>query len=167
MQFAVAHAQPTTIVVNVQGEARPRTEASLAAQVAGRLVWTSPKFQEGGAFAEGETLARIEDADYQLAVVRSRAQVAQAEEGLAREEAEGELARQDWAALGRGDPPPLAVRAPQLAQARARVGGRASAVCARLNSTSRAPISARRLLAACGNGAPMSAIMSVRARRWR
>jgi RND family efflux transporter MFP subunit len=119
VQFAVAQARPTTISIAVQGEARPSTEASLAAQVAGRIVWASPKFEEGGAFAEGETIARVEAADYELAVVRSRAQVAQAEEALAREEAEGELARQDWAALGRGDPPPLAVRAPQLAQARA------------------------------------------------
>jgi RND family efflux transporter MFP subunit len=119
VQFAVAHARPTTIAINVQGEARPRFEATLAAQVAGRIVWVSPKFAEGGAFAEGETLVRIDGADYQLAVVRARSQVAQAEEGLAREEAESELARQDWQALGRGEPPPLAVRAPQLAQARA------------------------------------------------
>jgi RND family efflux transporter MFP subunit len=119
VQFAVAHARPTTIAINVQGEVRPRVEASLASQVAGRLVWASPKFAEGGAFAEGETLARIEDADYRLAVVRARSQVAQTEEALAREEAEAELARQDWEALGRGDPPPLAVREPQLAQARA------------------------------------------------
>jgi RND family efflux transporter MFP subunit len=119
VQFAVAHARPTTIAINVQGEARPRFEATLAAQVAGRIVWVSPKFAEGGAFGEGETLARVDGADYQLAVVRARSQVAQAEEGLAREEAESELARQDWQALGRGEPPPLAVREPQLAQARA------------------------------------------------
>lgn len=119
VQFAVAHARPTTIAINVQGEARPRYEATLAAQVAGRLVWVSPKYAEGGAFTEGETLARVDGADYQLAVVRARSQVAQAEEALAREEAEAELARQDWQALGRGDPPPLAVREPQLAQARA------------------------------------------------
>jgi RND family efflux transporter MFP subunit len=119
VQFAVAHARPTTIAINVQGEARPRSEATLAAQVAGRIVWVSPKFAEGGAFTEGETLARVDGADYQLAVVRARSQVAQAEEGLTREEAESELARQDWQALGRGEPPPLAVREPQLAQARA------------------------------------------------
>jgi RND family efflux transporter MFP subunit len=119
IQFAVAHSRPTVIAINVQGEARPRMEAAIAAQVAGRLVWVSPKFVEGGSFTEGETLARVEGADYQLAVVRARSQVAQAEEGLAREEAEAELARQDWQALGRGDPPPLAVREPQLAQARA------------------------------------------------
>lgn len=119
VQFAVAHARPTTISISVQGEARPRVEATLGAQVAGRIVWASPNFVEGGAFRQGEVLARIEAADYQLAVVRARSQVAQAQEALAREEAEAELARQDWAALGRGDPPPLAVREPQLAQARA------------------------------------------------
>jgi RND family efflux transporter MFP subunit len=119
VQFAVAHARPTTISINVQGEARPRVEATLGAQVAGRIVWASPAFVDGGSFRQGDVLARIEAADYQLAVVRARSQVAQAEEALAREEAEADLARQDWQALGRGDPPPLAVREPQLAQARA------------------------------------------------
>jgi RND family efflux transporter MFP subunit len=128
VQFAVAHARPTTISISVQGEARPHFEATLAAQVAGRIVWVSPKFAEGGAFAEGETLARVDPANYQLAVVRARSQVAQAEEGLARENAESELARQDWQALGRGDPPPLAVREPQLAQARAQLAAAQAAL---------------------------------------
>ncbi|MCX7359646.1 MAG: hypothetical protein NT015_16090 [Alphaproteobacteria bacterium] len=128
VQFAVAHARPTTVSINVQGEARPRVEATLAAQVAGRIVWASPKFAEGGSFTEGEVMARIDAADYQLAVVRARAQVAQAQEGLTREEAEGELARQDWQALGRGDPPPLAVREPQLAQARAQLASAEAAL---------------------------------------
>ncbi|MEZ5960065.1 MAG: efflux RND transporter periplasmic adaptor subunit [Hyphomonadaceae bacterium] len=128
VQFAVAHARPTTVSINVQGEARPRVEATLASQVAGRVVWASPKFAEGGSFAEGEVMARIDAADYQLAVVRARAQVAQAQEGLAREEAEAELARQDWQALGRGEAPPLAVREPQLAQARAQLASAEAAL---------------------------------------
>lgn len=119
VQFAVAHARPSVIAITVQGETRPRVEATLSAQVAGRIVWASPAFVGGGAFREGDVLARIDAADYQLAVVRARAQVAQAEEALVREQAEGELARQDWQALGRGEPPPLAVREPQLAQAQA------------------------------------------------
>jgi RND family efflux transporter MFP subunit len=119
VQFAVAEARPTTISVSVQGEARPRVEAALAAQVAGRIVWASPSFADGGSFRQGDALVRIDPADYELAVVRARAQVAQAEEALAREEAESDLARQDWNELGRGDPSPLAVREPQLAQARA------------------------------------------------
>jgi len=128
VQFAVAHARPTTISLNVQGEARPRVEATLAAQVAGRIVWASPKFAEGGSFSEGEVMARIDAADYQLAVVRARAQVAQSQEALTREEAESELARQDWQALGRGEPPPLAVREPQLAQARAQLAASEAAL---------------------------------------
>lgn len=142
VQFAVAHARPTTISLNVQGEARPRVEATLAAQVAGRVVWVSPKFAEGGSFSEGEVMARIDAADYQLAVVRARAQVAQSEEALAREEAEAELARQDWQALGRGEAPPLAVREPQLAQARAQLAAAQAALRSAELDLSRASIRA-------------------------
>lgn len=119
VQFAVAHSRPTTLSLSVQGEARPRSEASLAAQVGGRILWVSPQFVEGGTFRQGDVLVRVDDADYRLSVTRARSQVAQAEEALTREQAEGELARQDWQALGRGEPPPLALRAPQLAQAQA------------------------------------------------
>jgi RND family efflux transporter MFP subunit len=142
VQFAVAHARPTTISASVQGEARPRVEATLAAQVTGRLVWASPKFSEGGSFTEGEVMARIDAADYQLAVVRARAQVAQSQEALVREEAEGELARQDWQALGRGEPPPLAVREPQLAQARAQLAASEAALRSAELDLSRASIRA-------------------------
>lgn len=118
-QVSAAQARPMRISVTVQGEVRPRVEAELAAQAAGRIVWTNPSFADGGAFAAGEVLVRVDPADYQLAVTRAQAQVAQAKEALAREEAEAELARQDWSALGRGDPSALVLREPQLAQARA------------------------------------------------
>lgn len=142
VQFAVAHARPTTISLSVQGEARPRVEATLAAQVAGRIVWASPAFVDGGAFREGDVLARIDDADYRLAVVRARAQVAQSQEALAREQAEGELARQDWEALGRGEAPPLAVREPQMAQARAALDAAEAALRSAELDLSRASIRA-------------------------
>lgn len=142
VQFAIAHARPTTIGITVQGEARPRSEATLAAQVAGRIVWVSPRYAEGGAFREGEEIVRVDPANYQLAVVRARAQVAQSEEALAREEAESELARQDWQALGRGDPPPLAVREPQLAQARAQLAASQAALRSAELDLSRASVRA-------------------------
>ncbi|MEZ5996669.1 MAG: efflux RND transporter periplasmic adaptor subunit [Hyphomonadaceae bacterium] len=142
VQFAVAHARPTTIAISVQGEARPRVEATLASQVAGRIVWASPAFVDGGSFREGDVMARIDDADYRLAVVRARAQVAQSEEALAREEAESELARQDWQALGRGEAPPLAVREPQLAQARAQLAAAQAALRSAELDLSRASIRA-------------------------
>lgn len=119
VQVATTEARPMRISVTVQGEVRPQTQARLAPQASGRIVWVSPAFVEGGAFAAGDALVRIDSADYELAVVRAQAQVAQAEEALAREEAEAELARRDWEALGQGTPSPLALREPQMAQARA------------------------------------------------
>jgi RND family efflux transporter MFP subunit len=119
VQVATARARTTTISVTAQGEARPRVQSALAAQVAGRIIWASPSFVEGGAFRAGAPLVRIDDADYRLAVVRAQAQVAEAQQGLTREEAEGDLARQDWEQLGSGEASPLTLRQPQLAQARA------------------------------------------------
>lgn len=119
VQFAIAEARDTTIALAVQGQVRPRTQAALASQVSGRVVWTNPAFVDGGAFQRGAVLVRLDPRDAELAVVRARAQVAQAEEALAREQAESELARQDWAELGQGEASPLVLREPQLAQAQA------------------------------------------------
>ena len=55
-----------------------------------------------------------------MAVLRAQAGVARAEQLVIREKAEGEIARQDWADLGRGgEPSPLTLRKPQLAEAEA------------------------------------------------
>lgn len=120
VQVADVESRATRLSITVQGQAMPRTQAALAAQVSGRIVAVDPAFAAGGAFRKGQTLVRIDDADYRLAVIRARAQVAQAREGVAREEAESELARSDWQALGQGQKAsPLALREPQLAQAKA------------------------------------------------
>ncbi len=107
------------LAVRTQGEARPQIEIDLVPQVGGLIVYVSPNFVEGGIFRKGETLLRVEDADFKVAVIRAEANVAQAEQVLVREQAEGEIARQDYEELGRGEPSPLALREPQKAQARA------------------------------------------------
>jgi len=79
--------------------------------------------------------------------VRAEAGVAQAQQVLVRELAEGEIARQDYAELGRGDPSPLALREPQQAQARAALqAAEAELQAAKLNlsrSAVKAPFSGR------------------------
>lgn len=120
VQVATVELRPVKISVAVQGEVRSRVETRLAPQVSGRIVWVSPAFVEGGAFRQGETLVRLESADYELAVVRAQSQVAQAREALVREEAEAELARKDWEMLGQGaKASALTLREPQMAQASA------------------------------------------------
>lgn len=107
------------LTVKTQGEARPRTEIDLVPEVGGKIVYVSPNFIEGGIIKKGETLLRIEDSDFKIAVIRAQASVAQAEQVLIREQVEGEIAKRDYEELGRGEASPLALRLPQQAQARA------------------------------------------------
>ena len=133
--------------VRTQGEVRPQIEIDLVPEVGGKIIFVSPNFIEGGIFRKGETLLRIEDADFKVAVIRAEAGMAQAEQVLAREQAEGEVARQDYAELGRGEPSPLALREPQQAQARASLqAAKAELEAAKLNLSRtevRAPFSGR------------------------
>lgn len=118
----VTEAKPSSIQFKVrsQGTVVPRSEISLAPEVSGRVVAISPSMAAGGFFDEGDILLTIESRDFELAVVRAKAQVSEAEARLAREEAEAEVARKEWEALGAGaTPSPLVLRSPQLAEARA------------------------------------------------
>lgn len=107
------------LTVSSQGEVQPRREIAISPQISGRIAYVSPAFIDGGFVRRGDVLVRIDDADYQLARVRAQSQVASAQQALIREQAEGELARQDWEELGTGTPSALALREPQLAEAQA------------------------------------------------
>lgn len=111
--------QDVRLTVQTQGEARPQTEIDLVPEVGGKIVYVSPNFIEGGIFTKGEALIRVDPSDYNVAVVRAQAGVAQAEQVLLREIAEGDIARSDYAELGRGEPSALALRTPQKQQAQA------------------------------------------------
>lgn len=105
--------------VIAQGVVRPQRELIVAPQISGRIAYVSPDFIDGGFVRRGQVLVRLEAADYELAVVRAKSGVASAEQRLAREEAEAEIARLDLQNLGITDSSPLARREPQLAEARA------------------------------------------------
>lgn len=118
---AEAERGDVALTVDSQGVAQPRTQINLVPQVAGRITFVNPDFIEGGFFEAGETLIQIDDADYRLAVTRASAQVAQAQQALAREQAEAELAASEWEELGEGEASALTLREPQLAEARAQL----------------------------------------------
>ncbi len=111
-----------TLKVNVQGEVQPRTQINIVPQVSGKITYMSPKFIEGGKFRKGDLLIRIEPAEFELRVVQARANVAQAETVITRETSEAAIALSDWKELGRsGQPTPLTLREPQMAEARAKL----------------------------------------------
>lgn len=107
------------LFVTTQGEARPRTEIDLVPEVGGKITYVSPKFLSGGIFKKGEVLYRLDQADYQVAVIRAEASVARAQQILVREKAEGDIARQDWEDLGSGPASDLTLRKPQMLEAQA------------------------------------------------
>lgn len=118
--FAEAASQTSLdLKVSAQGEVRPKRQIVVAPQIAGRIAYVSPDFVDGGFIREGQVLVRLESADYELAVTRARSGIASAEQALAREQAEADLAIQDIEELGIEDASPLARREPQLAQAKA------------------------------------------------
>lgn len=129
-----ARSESVALHVSSQGTVRPRTESQLVAQVAGEVIEIGPAFAEGGFFDKGDLLVRIDSRDFQLAVSRADAQLAQAELRLQQELAQAEVAREEWQTLGQGSPSALTLREPQVADARASVkAAEASLELARLN----------------------------------
>ncbi len=119
---ASATQENVTLSVNVQGEVQPRTEINLVPQVSGLATYMSAKFIEGGRFNKGDLMVRIEPAEFELRVIQAKANVAQAETVISREQSESNLARRDWEELGRGEEAtPLILREPQMAEARAQL----------------------------------------------
>lgn len=115
-----AYLDTVVLDVNLQGQTRPRTEVDISPQVGGKIIYVSPQFVAGGQFKKGDVLLRIEEADFEVAVLRAEAAVARAEQVVVREIAEGQIAAEDWLDLGRGgEASALTLRKPQLAEAEA------------------------------------------------
>lgn len=147
VRAAIVRATDARLHAIVHGTVTPRTESLLVSQVAGRVLETAPAFAQGGFFEAGDTLVRIDPRDFELAASQAEARLAEARLRLAREEAEAALAAEEWNKFGRGDPDPLALRKPQLAEARAAVvAAEAALEMARLNlerTAVRAPFAGR------------------------
>jgi RND family efflux transporter MFP subunit len=129
VQVVRAVVEPVSLDVVSQGTVEPVTASSLVAQVAGRVTAVSESFADGAFFRPGQVLLEIDRRDYELALRDAEAALAQARVGLEREQAEADVARREWQELGRGgEPNPLVLHEPQLAQARASVAAAEAAV---------------------------------------
>ena len=106
---------------------RPSSEIDIAPQVGGRVVWVNPSLRSGGRIGGGETMFRIDEADYvnrlraaEADVAERRVAMFEAEEeaAIARDEFERFSKRQGGSALDAASSP-LVLHEPQLAAARA------------------------------------------------
>ncbi len=110
-----------TVDVSTQGEVRPKTEIDLIPQVSGRIVAMSEQFNDGAEFLPGAMLLKIDDTDYQLALVRAQARVAEAKTELQRQQATRAIKEAEWAEDRQrgGVPTSFALNQTQVEQAEA------------------------------------------------
>lgn len=116
-------ASPSTHTINVisQGTVEARREIELVAEVSGRIVAVDPQFVSGGFFNREQVLIRIDDRDYQVALLNARARVAEAEQNLAIVKGQARQARHEWRDLDNAEANDLFLRRPQLAAAKAQL----------------------------------------------
>ena len=81
------------------GTVRPTSEISLSSEVAGRVVWVSPRMVRGGAFSRGDTLLRLDGTSYRNAVAIARADVEQRRVDVALAAQNREVAQQEYELL--------------------------------------------------------------------
>ncbi|MCH7227255.1 efflux RND transporter periplasmic adaptor subunit [Haloferula sp. A504] len=110
------------VSIRTQGVVSSVREVSIAAEVGGRVVSIDAELIEGGVVKKDQVLVRIDPADYEAALARAEAGLADARLALAQEQALAEQAALDWKKLGRGEPGDLVLRKPQIVAAEARIG---------------------------------------------
>lgn len=102
-----------------QGTVQALHRTQLTSEVPGRVTGIDDSLRNGGFFKEGTVLVELDDRDFRAALARAEAEVARARLALLQEEADAEQARIEWKELGHGEAPPLVLREPQVAGARA------------------------------------------------
>ena len=159
--------------VRTQGTIGAKTQVELSAQVAGRVLEVSENFADGGFFNAGDILVKIEPDDYEFALARTEAALAQAEQRLAEERGRSRQAQREWRELGSAEANDLFLRKPQLRAAELAVtAAEADVAASKLaleRTVIRAPFDGRVLQKRAdvgqfiGNGTPLAQVYAIEA----
>ena len=136
-----------SITVRTQGTVEPVRRVGLVAQVSGKVESVSELFLDGRFFEAGDILLQLEQADYEFAIARARAQEAAAAQRVAEERGRNLQAQREWRDLGTSEANDLFLRKPQLRAAEASLAAAqadvAAAELALERTTVRAPFDGR------------------------
>lgn len=128
---------PTTekVYIEAAGEVVPAMEASLFAEVEGKIIDMSSELVPGGIVRKGDKLVNIDPADYILRVKELKAGLAEAESRLELEEGQQIVAREEWRLFEKEQSAvtadkSLALRVPYLKSAKAQVDAARSRLAA-------------------------------------
>jgi len=125
----VVEAQPLNlqsyqVKVSASGIVKAQTQTSLVAEVSGKVLEISPNFQAGNYFDKGETLLKLDAANYSNAITIAEGDLAQKQLALQEQQAQAKLAQRDWNLLDGNTSRPqsdLAARRPHIAAAQAAI----------------------------------------------
>ena len=129
-------AENMQVVIDDWGTVQPKIEVQIVPQVSGRVVELHDDFVNGGFFKADEPLVMIDQRDYILAVENAESAVAAAQVQLEQEQAEADVAKQEWELLNSDNEPssPLVLRGPQIRRAKAQLkAAKAQLETAKLN----------------------------------
>jgi len=112
--------------IRAMGTVRPDREVVIKSQVAGTVIQVAPEFVQGGLIPKGQTIVRIDPADYKLAVSKAQSALARAQADFEIEKGRQQIAREELKVMATMSPngireTSLVLRKPQLEQARATV----------------------------------------------
>ncbi len=111
--------QTYKVKISSQGTVAPQKEITLTSEISGKIDYVSPKIQSGASFKFGDTLVVLDQRDFELALIAAQSSMYQAQVIYERELAESEIAKKEWSAINGGNASNLALRKPQLDQAKA------------------------------------------------
>jgi len=78
VRVAEVQSESVQLFIESQGKAQAARQASLSSNVQGPVAWVSPSLEAGAYVKAGEPLLRLELADFETAMIRSRASYEQA-----------------------------------------------------------------------------------------
>jgi RND family efflux transporter MFP subunit len=112
--------------IRVMGTVVPDRQVSLKSRVAGEIIDVSASFVRGGVVNKGEVLVRLDDSDYAIAVKKADSALAKARADLEIEQGSQTIAEEEFKLISKVSKTQvkatdLALRKPQLAQAKASV----------------------------------------------
>ncbi|MEA3546014.1 MAG: efflux RND transporter periplasmic adaptor subunit [Thermodesulfobacteriota bacterium] len=110
------------VKVHTTGTVQTEQEIALVPEVSGKVTWISAQLVRGGFFKKGDTLLKIDTIDFELAIKKAHAEIAQVQVALATEHERAKVALAEWNRIDiadKGNPGPLVTREIQLQQQQA------------------------------------------------
>jgi len=146
-QIVVDVLKPSTVVHtatrSLTGQVETRANVVISPQVTGRVISLHPNLIPGGTINAGEVLFSIDPTDYEIALKRSRSEVAGASADLEQATADASNFIKDWQRVYPDKPAPaLVAKEPQINAIKARLDAAEAAVHQAETNLARAKVTA-------------------------